>query len=366
MRILFLFQTIEHVRFRKRVRLLEEAGVTASVLYFERRSYPGEELSCQHKSLGIISHRNYLKRLLPFIKSSWLIRKWAKDNSFIYAFGLDMFLLAWVATLGYKKKLIYEVGDIREALIGSGLKNRMFRLLERFLVKRSELLVVTSEAYLSEYFSAIQDLENVSSFVMENKLVRGWFNEKNNHYFSSNRNDHITIGYFGVLRCARSWDILKTLAEEGQGAYRVYLRGVSRIIELKKEMGINHLEYAGPYLVPDDLPEMYGKVDLVWACYPYQAKGKGNWQWAKTVRFYEACYFKKPLIVQAGTKDGQVVQDYDLGLVIDMNEGVEKVVKCLQDISWEDIARWKENLLKLPEEIYLHTDEHKRLIEKLK
>ncbi len=363
---LFLFQTAEHVRFRKRVMFLMAGGAETEVLAFERKSYPGRIPQCPYGSLGSLEHQGYLKRLGPFIRAIRVIRARAKDNRVIYAFGLDMLLLGWLASIGLRKKLVYEVGDIREVLIGSGIKNRLFRFLERFLTKRTYLLVVTSEAYLEEYFYQVQGLNGINSFVLENKLDRQWFPACPGEDVWQNAGDYLTIGYFGVLRCKCSWEILKILAEKSRGAYRVYLRGISRDFNLKKECGFAYVEYGGPYLVPDDLPEIYGRADLVWACYPYQGKKSGNWQWAKTVRFYEACYFKKPLIVQAGTEDSRVVEKYNIGLVIDMNAGVEEVVKELQAVTRVDLARWTSNLGQLPEDIYLHNGEHQQLIELLK
>ena len=363
LKILFLLQTAEHVRFRKRVALLMAGGAEAEVLAFERKSYPGRMPQCAYGSLGSLEHQSYLKRVRPFLRAVRVIRARAKDNQVIYAFGLDMLLLGWLASAGLRKKLVYEVGDIREVLIGSGVKNRLFRLLERFLIKRTDLLVVTSGAYLDHYFYKVQGLSGINNFVLENKLDRQWFPVYPGGEDRQRAGDYLTIGYYGVLRCKSSWEILKALAEESEGAYRVYLRGISREIDIDQESSSAYIEYGGPYLVPDDLPEVYGRADLVWACYPYQGQKAGNWQWAKTVRFYEACYFQKPLIVQAGTEDSRVVEKYQIGLVVDMNAGIKAVVEELQEVTRDDLDRWSGNLRQLPEEIYLYNGEHKELLE---
>ena len=363
--VLFLFQTAEHVRFCKRVELLMHKGITAEVLAFERQAYPGKSINCKYSSLGVIKHQNYCKRIIPFISALKKIRAGAKNNDLVYAFGLDMLLLGWIVTLGISKGLVYEVGDIREVLLGQGLKHKFFRLLERFLLNRTSLLVITSKAYLDEYYYKIQGLSRINHIVIENKLDRNWLINLAPKEKETEGSSGLIIGYFGVLRCMRSWEILKTAAEKSGGVFQVYLRGISRDINLQVEANHELVTYAGPYLAPDDLPAIYGKVNLVWACYPYQGNKAGNWQWAKTVRFYESCYFKKPLIVQAGTEDSKLVEKYDLGLIVDMNEGVEKVVHQVLAITRSDLERWKKNMDNVPPEVYLYTDEHDRLAELL-
>lgn len=365
MQILFLFQTAEHVRFRKRTELLLDEGLAAIIMAFERNSYPMPALPCPYRSLGNLSHRNYLKRVFPFLRAIGRIRSASGDSGAIYCFGLDMLLLGWLASAGLNKVLVYEVGDIREVLSGKGLKSSLFRWLERFLLGRTSLLVVTSGAFITGYFKKIQGLDHLNYQVVENKLDRKWLNNLQPLKQKEFKEGQLWIGYFGVLRCRRSWVLLKSAAAGSAGRIRVYIRGISREIDLEQAETLENMFYEGPYVSPDQLPEIYDKVDMIWACYPHRESERGNWQWAKTVRFYEACYFKKPLIVQSGTEDSRLVEKYDLGLTIDMGDDSCRVKELMEGIKAEDLERWKENLDKLPPEVYLHTDEHATLAREL-
>ena len=358
---LFLLQTAEHVRFRKRAELLEEEGLAALIMAFERNSYPMPEGSFRYQSLGSLTHRNYLKRILPFVRALGRIRAAARSSQAIYCFGLDMLLLGWLASLGLKRTLIYEVGDIREVLTGEGFKASLFRFLERFLLARTALLVVTSKAFVTGYFYGVQGFSALNYQVVENKLDQNWLKNLHPQEDLEVRHGLLRIGYFGVLRCRRSWEILKKAAAGGAGRLEVYIRGISRVIDLEEVGDQPYMIYGGPYVSPDELPDLYGQVDLVWACYPYQGSKTGNWQWAKTVRFYEACFFNKPMLVQAGTEDSRVVEEYDIGLTVDMNDDPGLVKERLYRISEVDLARWKRNLKNLPGDLYLHRDEHRRL-----
>lgn len=115
--------------------------------------------------------------------------------------------------------------------------------------------------------------------------------------------------------------------------------------------------YGGPYADPDELESMYQPIDLVWAAYPYGLGRGGNWQWARTVRFYEAGAFGRPMIVQNGTQDAIDVENRQIGLVVDMSDA-DLAAKKLSKISPTDIELWAKNLQRTPRTLFVHTGEH--------
>src|SRR5690554_1451766 len=159
MQILYILQASSHARYWRRINNMEDLGAHSYVYAFEREKfYKGKKDTKHYISLGSIKQEKYIKRLLPLIKSIKLIRKEIKNVDVIYAFGLDTFLIGWVASLlkRNKPKFVYEVGDIRSVFTNEGLKARLFRFVERFVLKKMDLLVVTSEAYVHGYFINIQ------------------------------------------------------------------------------------------------------------------------------------------------------------------------------------------------------------------
>ncbi len=358
-RALFLLPVVTHVRYRKRMEALTALNVSIEVLAFERPYYPGKP-KIGYKSLGSLSHNNYLQRILPFFKALPTIWQYARKTDALYCFGLDMLLLAWLVklVLGKPVALLYEVGDIREVLLGSKLKSRLARALEAFLVRRIDRLILTSEAYYEHFYKGILKL-SVPYQVIENKLEPGFIAEQDLAKPS------YRLGYFGVLRCPRSWEIVNQLAKEGMS---VYLRGFPRSPLRLSEHDLKeaadkqeNLTYGGTYLAPDELANIYEQVELVWACYPFEEnRPVANWKWARTNRFYEACFFKKPMICQAGTEDARVVEALNIGLSVELSKP-EEVIKALQAISPEQLKIWTENLEKLPESIYMYSDEHEVL-----
>jgi succinoglycan biosynthesis protein ExoL len=368
MKFTFLLSSTSHVRFLKRVEIISKLSSEVDVYAFHRKnSFPGKQVKFELKSLGIIEHKSYLKRSLLIIKSINKIRQAVKRTDVIYTFGLDMLVFGWVSqilSLNKTARLVYEVGDIREILIGEGRINKIVRALEKYLLKRVSVVVVTSNAFATEYFSKIQKSNKPKYHVIENKLDLHFMQTSHSFEKEQTENDVLTIGYFGVLRCDKTWEILKQLAQKGKGKIKISIRGIPG---LKQKHHINDIEnidgikYGGSYVVPDDLPGMYGNVDIVWASYPYQGSKIGNWSWAKTIRFYESCYYKVPVFVQKGTEDCKTVNKYGIGICLDL-EKINETVDYILNLSEMDVLELGKNIKELPESVYLYSDEHEKLI----
>jgi len=367
-KISFLLPVGSHARYRKRVSALQELGAQARILSFEREYYAGKPWPNGYISLGSVKHRNYLKRLLPLAKALPTVRAAAKDSDVLYAFGLDMLALGWLASraIGSTAKLVYEVGDLG-VLAADRPCSRILRWLERFLLSRTTVLVVTSKAYIDEYYQAVQKLEDLRYQVIENKVdpdltalpqVTGHPQRE-----EGSSPGVLRIGYFGLIRCHRSWETLKKFVERGNGRVQLYVRGLSLTLPSfdRDVVASPHIEYGGPYVVPDDLAAMYANVDIVWIAH---FMNRNSMLRNRANRFYEACFFQKPMLAQEGSQDGRAVQDLNLGLCVDLAD-VEGTVARLLQIGEAEVAEWKQALAQLPSQIYTYTDEHERLLKSL-
>jgi len=358
-RIGFLVTNASYALMQQRIAGLEQLGIESRVLAFERDWYPGKAWPHGYECLGKLRDGRYVERLPTIARAVEPVRRAARELDVIYAFGLDSLLLGWTASrfLGRPVKLVYDVFDIRDILFKSGPIPTGLRWLERFMFRYVTLLVVTSEAYVSGYYEGILNLANLRYTVIENKLDADLLQmaPKSGPHDSN----VLRIGYFGVLRCPRAWEILKRVAVEGQGRVEVQVSGFPSVClpDLEAEaQTVPGVHYAGPYVSPDDLPEVYRRVDIVWAGYHYEGNKMGNWQLARTRRFYESCFFQKPMIVQAQTEDGRVVKNLGLGLCLDLSD-VEVAVRQILSITEADLTQWQKNVARLPRETYVHSDE---------
>ena len=368
MRIVFLLPVVSHARYHKRVGALCALGAAPQILAFEREYYPGNPWPNGYISLGYLQHGNFHQRLIPILKALFRIRTEVSRTDVIYAFGLDMLFLGVLSSLTSRNrpKVVYEVADIHPTLLGNGAIARLLRWGERCLLRHVTVLVVTSEAYITSYFQGIQGLSDLRYKVIENKLDIEQFPSLPTVMgtFSRNKPETLRIGYFGLIRCRRSWQVLRELAKCGQGRIRIYMRGVLRLTESENQeiRNTEFVEYGGPYVYPDDLPFMYGQVDLIWIA-NYLSQGHVNW--SRVNRFYEACYFARPMIAQINTQDGLVVDKFDLGQCIDLLD-IEDAVDSILRIDQEQLEVWGRNLSTIPKDICVYTNEHDELIEMMR
>lgn len=362
MNVLFVIPSITSSYHQFRVLELRKQDVNCFVTGFERDYYEGKPWDMPVESLGFVEHMNYKKRLGTLLKAIPSIRKQSKGMDAVLCFNLDMLFITWLALIGVHNKpaMIYDVGDIRTSLVKEGVTAKLLRVIERFLLQRISLLMVTSEAYITEYFEGIQGMKRVDILLLENKLNRHdtpppiaqlqdtWSDKR-----------PLTIGYFGVLRCRKSLKMLNRIALEGDGNVKVIVRGVFLDTEdLEGMIQMNpYMNYEGPYVFPDDLAKIHAEVDMSWLVH---AHTRQNTMWARIFRFYHACFYGVPMIAQSGSKDGDEVLRYDIGFCIDI-EKPDESIQTILNLKQHNYHRWIRNVQQLPEEIYLITDEFVRL-----
>ncbi|TVQ00264.1 MAG: hypothetical protein EA359_16095 [Balneolaceae bacterium] len=320
------------------------------------------------RSLGFIEHGKYFRRIWTLLASAKTIRKKIGHQDYIYSFNLDMLFLAWFSTLFLKDrpKFVYDLLDIHPILYKKTVLSGLLRAFERFLVRKTNVVVVASPFYIDGYFHELQTLYSTSYHVIENKLNTFDLpqNEGNRDVLKKTDDFPMVLGFFGIIRCPRSLKFLYKFLETSNGKFHLYIRGMFLVPEQFKELILTSpfVEFGGSYLYPDELSEMYGKIDILWAA---QQLGEAHTKLSRTNRFYQGCYFKKPMITQAGTKDDEIVAGSNLGLSIDLNQP-EQSMELLRNI--DDVKRldWQNNLNKVPKEVFLITDEYQELIQKLK
>lgn len=361
MNILFFTTAIEHTTFRKTAKMLQKEGAKVKMLGFTRNNFPSSAKSdLDIQSFGSISHGNYISRIIKLLKIIPSFLREATEADVIYNFTLDTLVISKLFLFFRKKVWVYQIQDIRAVYFGESLKSKLFRKLENYFINRVDLVVVSSHNYYTDFFKKHYNLSKKKVLIIENKLTSpvDIIDEKEEIV-----NNKITIGYFGVMRCKRSWEILKEFVKENKDKANLYLRGKPNAIpDIESQLkSIENISFGGLYRSPEDLNDIYNEVDVVWAAYPYSEKYDGNWRYARTIRFYEALAFGKPVIVQKGTPQEKDVLENNIGLVIDMSEFNESK-KMLDSITTDDIKKWKTNIEALPTSYYYHKNEYKELL----
>lgn len=367
MDILFVNSSMQFARYIKRIKALINQGLSATVVGYEREDYFGDNLPCTTVNLGFVDSGSYLNRIIQFIQDFFIIKKYINKASVVYAFGLDMAFISRVILCLFwkqKPKLLYEIGDIRSIMVSNNLKGRLSRMIESWILNGTSYLVVTSDAYVNSYYNKYYDYDNNKIFVIENKLEENtsFVNKKSDKTEINDR--PIKIGYFGRLRCQYSWEAIKYLVESTGYRFEIILRGVNAgISDFENEISLyENITFKGPYVSPQDLTDIYSEIDLVWGAH-YHADN--NFLWARSCRFYESLLFNKPLIVQQGTYDERIINNYNAGITVDIRTPFLNLGNLI-NLDLNMVKALKNKVKKIPEDLYLYTDEHKKLAKLIK
>jgi succinoglycan biosynthesis protein ExoL len=367
LRILTVLPVLGQPRDSKRIDMLVSLGFDVSVAAFNRAYHSGRVPSRPTQIIGTISHGKYLQRIGRLITALPKLRRAMRGRDIVYASSPDMALLAMIAGVFMGKKFILEVGDVREIQTAEGLKGRLVRIVDRVLTNRCSLLVVTAVGFLDNYYRNWLR-SDVPAIVVENKIEASLTSARPEAVRGSLPQGRpfidrpLRIGYFGLLRCQWTWDVLKAFALKHPKDVEIVMAGYpmepADIAEQAKS--IPNVIYSGEYKSPNDLPRLYGAVDLVWACYKFIGPRDWNLKWARPNRFYESCYFGRPLISRLGSSDSKEVDRLKIGFNIRTHE-ISEVVAELDSITAEMVEQWRSNSISLPNSLFIYTDEAEKL-----
>ena len=136
-----------------------------------------------------------------------------------------MLLLAARARRRYlpNAPLIFECLDIHRLLLRSNLAGQLLRTIETRLVQQVDLILTSSPRFVREYFEP-RNL-NRQIRILENKILLP--DQSFDRSFQPPRpaGPPWQIGWFGMLRCRRSFEILSSVARESDGRLQVVIAG---------------------------------------------------------------------------------------------------------------------------------------------
>lgn len=353
----------------KRARSFQANGLAVVGFMFRRRKVnSGFVPPWPHVELGVTEDMSYARRLAALAGAvPTLLRNRARLRAgrAIYARNLDMCLLALAARLvaGRRLPVVYEVLDVHRLMTGPGIAGAVLRWCERRLLRRVDLLVVSSPGYMENYFEPMQGYRG-DWFLLENKVFLGGRAPPAPPARPPAPADgRWRIGWFGSLRCEDSLRLLVSIADRlGDrveivlyGGYPASLgrRGLEAAIA-----GRPNIRHGGEYRNPDDLAAIYGEVDLYWGL-DFHEKG-ANSLWLLPNRLYEGGLCGVVAIAAEGTETGRRVAADGLGFVVEAPYD-EAVARLLSGLTRERYEEMRANVLAAPRARFVETDDSRRL-----
>ena len=343
----------------KRIAALTAQGWEVTGFTFHRdRGQPDPPPTWENIHLGNTYNRRYVQRAWAIVRAFgivWRHRRRLREAGCLYVINPDNAFIALFGRLvcGRRVPLVVEIADIQPAMTQGGLKARFLRTLEKFVLRRSQLLLTTSPGFLRNYFEPVQNYSG-PSFLLENKVYPSAALIAARQPRTAPAQGAVwTIGFFGVLRCERSIEIICRLADAFPDRLRFVLRGVPAGIDevdFRKNIASRPgICYGGPYSYPADLPSMYAGVDFNW-CFDFSAAG-ANSAWLLPNRIYEGGLFHCPALAYEGTETEAWLRSH--GLSITFGEDLfQKLYNFFSNLTIADWEKLRARCAEAPDELF--------------
>ena len=300
--------------------------------YYEDNTYPSQ---ISYHNLGQISDGKYIRRIFNIIPAIFEIRRNIKKkrNCVYYALSFDCLV---VARLCGMKRGYYEVGDLLQT-DGFG---KVFRFIEKRLLKNVLGLVVTSRYFYENYFKQKVILPQNSVYLIDNKL-----SEDLSEYRVLNKqfsNKQIVIGLIGLLRYRRPIEFLLEFVKERPLTHRIECFGDGHLRQLVESYSCKNIRYNGIFKSPEDLPFIYNSIDLNYVIYDNSSE---NVRLAIPNKLFESVFFGVPMVCAHDTSVGRVSTEWGVGKMIRINNK-KNFVKDMESIDKEFLKLCSMNCVK--------------------
>lgn len=359
-KILFLLSHQPNPRFVKQIKFLSASSDVSVVYYY--RDYM-KDISSEYSSfcslnvsIGSISNGNYLQRVGKYLKSILGLYKIVQANRYdtLIVNNIDTLVLFKLCTLFQKNHtdIVIEISDLRSHSYTNGIKSKIIRVIEKFIFKFVDKLIVTSPKFYDVYYN---EFFKGKVFVLENKPLSNMVPSK----LEKKQNEKVVIGIVGLLLQGRPYETLfEAVKEDDRFEVHIYGKGTYQELVEKYASKYENIKYFGEYNFFQDSAKIYASLDILYM--PYDTtNGSLNNKIALPNKLYEAIYFQVPIITSRGTYLGELVEQYGIG----------KTIKCCDKKSLFDtllninIENIQNNFQKLDKNIFLADGDYIKLQE---
>ncbi|HEX40523.1 MAG TPA: glycosyltransferase [Phycisphaerales bacterium] len=319
-RAVMLSPTESQPRYHRRAAMLIEAGYDISVYHFQRGYYTQNTYPAPSDvtSLGNVAMGRWIRRIPRLVRAAAIIRKREKEQpapALVYAFGLDMAMIARRA-LPRTTPLVFEVADVLNPLPHMSVVSKLGAVAERRMLRLCRALVVTSPAFITDYFALMHPGIEDKTLVIENMLARDVAARFPRPDRTIAPNRPLRIGYIGLFKyehCIQC--LMEAVARKGpQFQLHFFGDGPSKHMVTNFVDQHSNLFYHGSFSSQRDIGNIYQSVDVSYVVYDNHDP---NVRMALPNKLYESLYFGVPIIVAEDTYLATRVREAACGLVVD-------------------------------------------------
>ena len=334
MRVGYIVHNLNDPAVRRRCTMLERGGTSVALAGFCRNDQIEPEIDrLQPLLLGQSADAALLQRAGATAKAAIWHRALARQVAqceVIVARNLEQLVVAR-AVVG-DRPLVYECLDIHRTLVGEGAASRIVQKVEAMLLKRVDLLITSSPAFVRHHF-ARRELK-APMVVIENKFLVP--EAASVSAAPPQPALPLRIGWFGMLRCKRTLEFLTEVVKGSGGRIEVLIAGkpspaelphLEEVVEATPGMHFN-----GPYRY-EDLPRLYNSCHFAWSIDWFE-EGL-NSSWLLPNRLYEALLFGAIPIALQSVETGRWLESNGVGLLV---SGADEARDKLMAIDTAELA----------------------------
>jgi succinoglycan biosynthesis protein ExoL len=365
--LLFFCPDVTEASTLKRVQQFMDFGYRVTVFGFRRERYnTAYQPPWPNIPLGFTSDARYWHRvraLLRAIPALFAHRAALRRAAVFYARNIDQLLLALLGRLITLSRapVVYEVLDIPPILMRRGVVPTLLRAIERWCLRRTSLLVLSSPGFHRNYYAAVQRYRG-EWFLLENKLHPSISSPRPAVRRAAEHGRPWVVGYFGLIRGESTFALMTRLAERLQGRILFKFGGILTTVDQAKFDEVlrrcPNIVYGGPYLPQQDLENLYRDVDFTWALDLEHTDH--NSRWLMPCRFYEAGYFGIPCLAVHGFEVGKTIEKHRIGWTFDAPLE-ESLIRFFEQLTPADYEHIRGRLRTVPRSMFVAGDDVARL-----
>lgn len=283
---------------------LNEKKIDYDILYWNREhtdelTYKDNEI---HFNLDCRMGGSKYKKIPKMLKYARTIRRMLRKKEYTQAIVLTtvpgIFLFDILVTK-FKRKYILDIRDYTNE------SNKLYYNLEKRVIDNSLFTVISSERF--------KDFLPSREYILSHNL-------SNEEYVKNESTDlsvkkEFVIGFVGNVRYpSENSELIKKLSQNNKFKIEYWGKTTLDFESKAKNISSSNVKFHGKFN-NEEKSGIYEKIDFINAIY-----GTSGLEVITAVpnRFYDALLFKKPIITSKGTYLGELVEELEIGLAVDI------------------------------------------------
>lgn len=275
------------------------------------------------------------RAILFYRKIKEVINRYNKKETLFYFFTINT---SFVSLLIPNLIFINEESDMMFDRSKNPIVRKIIIWANKRIIKKSYKTVMTSQGFADFYYG---DKIPKNIVIIPNKVSAACLNlpavAKEPFDVS-----HIKFAFTGNARYSSIFNMCKIVAEHYPQHEFHFYGTLNYFTEEQKQAvaGFKNVKVHGPFKNPDDLPEIYSKIDFVIST--YDSAGV-NVQYAESNKIYESMFYETPIIVSTNTVLEKIVNRHHMGYAVNALDDSE-VMMMIDSITEAKYAEFRTSL----------------------